>query len=231
MIKKIRHGNSVIQYDLIKSKRRKTSQIIVTPDGITVRVPQTKTATDVEKIMQEKIQWICKKQLYFARHKKASFSMNGKLLVLGKEYEICVIPSSKKKTRLVRNTIEFHVPQNTHSNEQIEAQYQTYLDQRASVLFPRLVRELARKVDSSPTKINIKHLKTRWGSATHTGEINLNSNLMKTPKRIITYVILHELCHFKIKEHSHHFWNMVAQHMPEYKVCIKWLEENGIKIT
>ncbi len=40
MIKKVKYGNSVIQYDLIKSKRRKTSQITVTLDGVTVRTPK-----------------------------------------------------------------------------------------------------------------------------------------------------------------------------------------------
>ena len=90
---------------------------------------------------------------------------------------------------------------------------------------------MAKKVGTFPTKINIKHLKSRWGSSTHTGEINLNFNLIKAPKNIITYVILHELCHFKIKEHSHHFWSMIAKYMPEYETYTKWLELNAIKIT
>jgi len=61
MIKKIKYGNSVIQYDLIKTKRRKTSQITVTSDGVTVRTPQTKTTNDVRNMIQERLQWIFKK--------------------------------------------------------------------------------------------------------------------------------------------------------------------------
>ena len=49
MKRQVKYGNSVIQYDLIKTKRRKTSQITVTSDGITVRTPQTKSTTDVKK--------------------------------------------------------------------------------------------------------------------------------------------------------------------------------------
>lgn len=231
MIKKIKYGNSVIQYTLIKSKRRKTSQITVTSDGVTVRTPQTKTIADVKRIIQERVQWIFKKQLHFAKQKKQVFSIKSTLSVQGKDYKIHIIPNSTEKTRLDGNRIEFHVPKKKHAIKQIKAQYQTYLEKRAKALFPKLVQELARKVGITPAKINIKQLKDRWGSATLSGEINLNSNLMKAPRNVIKYVILHELCHFKIKEHSHHFWNLISKHMPEYEESVKWLEVNGIRIN
>src|SRR5215212_6111615 len=40
------------------------------------------------------------------------------------------------------------------------------------------------------------------------GVINLNLNLLKTPEEVIDYIILHELCHLKIRSHSHHYWDM-----------------------
>ena len=70
MIKKIKYGNSVIQYDLFKSKRRKTSQITVTSEGVTVRTPQTKTTDDIKNMIQQRLQWIFKKQLEFKDRKK-----------------------------------------------------------------------------------------------------------------------------------------------------------------
>ena len=231
MIKKIKYGNSVIQYTLIKSKRRKTSQITVTSDGVTVRTPQTKTTNDVRNMIQQRLQWIFKKQLHFAKQKKSIFSIKSSLTILDKDYKIQIITNSAEKTRLIDNTIEFHIPQKKYTTKQIQAQYQTYLEKRAKVLFPKLVKNLARKVGKSPTKTNIKQLKDRWGSATPTGEINLNSNLIKAPRTVIKYVILHELCHFKIKEHSPRFWNLVEQHIPNYTESVKWLEVNGIKIT
>ena len=231
MIKKIKYGNSVIQYDLIKSKRRKTSQITVTSNGVTVRIPQTKSTADIKNMIQQRLQWIFKKQLHFTKQKKPIFSIKLTLSIQGKDYKIHIIPNSTEKTRLVGNTIEFHIPQKRHKTKQIKAQYQTYLEQRAKALFPKLVQDLVRKVGVHPTKINIKQLKDRWGSATPNGAINLNSSLMKAPRNVIRYVILHELCHFKIKEHSPRFWNLVSKHMPKYEESVKWLEVNGIRIN
>jgi predicted metal-dependent hydrolase len=81
-----------------------------------------------------------------------------------------------------------------------------------------------------PKKIGIKKLKNRWGSLTPSGTINLNVNLLKTPSDIIDYMILHELCHFEIKEHSHYYWDLVYKHMPNYQEKIDWLNINGINL-
>jgi predicted metal-dependent hydrolase len=76
-------------------------------------------------------------------------------------------------------------------------------------------------------QIIIKSLRNRWGSLTSNGNINLNFNLLKAPEDVIDYIVLHELCHLKIKEHSHHYWNLVYKFMPNYHEKIEWLRVNG----
>ena len=55
MKRQVKYGNSVIHYDLIKSKCRKTFQIIVTTEGVTVRTPQTKSTTDVKNMIEQRL--------------------------------------------------------------------------------------------------------------------------------------------------------------------------------
>ena len=62
---------------------------------------------------------------------------------------------------------------------------------------------------------------------TKEGSINLNVNLLKAPEDVIDYIILHELCHLKIKEHSHHFWDFLRKSMPNYQDKRDWLNRNG----
>ncbi|MFL6419521.1 MAG: M48 family metallopeptidase [Nitrososphaeraceae archaeon] len=83
----------------------------------------------------------------------------------------------------------------------------------------------AKKVGVKVERITIKHLKNRWGSMTKQGSINLNVNLVKAPEDIIDYIILHELCHLKIKEHSYHYWDHVRRYMPNYQKKIEWLNK------
>jgi len=76
-------------------------------------------------------------------------------------------------------------------------------------------------------KIIIKNMKGRWGGITKHAGINLNSNLIKAPEDVIDYIIIHELCHFKIKGHSHHFWELLKSYYPRYEDAVKWLDTNS----
>ena len=60
--------------------------------------------------------------------------------------------------------------------------------------------------------------------------LNLSEDLTKAPKSVIDYVVLHELCHIKIREHSFKFWELVGKYMPEYEKQKEWLEYNGKSI-
>ena len=104
-------------------------------------------------------------------------------------------------------------------------------DEKSHQLFETKVAKLSKKVRMKPNKINIKDLKNRWGSATSDNTINLNLNLIKAPRTVIDYVIIHELCHLKMKGHSSKFWSMVQKYMPNYEDQRRWLEINNIIVS
>jgi predicted metal-dependent hydrolase len=89
------------------------------------------------------------------------------------------------------------------------------------------VDKYSKKLGVKVERIIIKNLKNRWGSMTNEGSINLNVNLLKAPEDVIDYIILHELCHLKIKEHSYHYWDNVRRYMFNYQEKIAWLKASG----
>jgi predicted metal-dependent hydrolase len=62
---------------------------------------------------------------------------------------------------------------------------------------------------------------------TESGVINLNYMLMKAPQPIIDYIIIHELCHLKIKSHSHNFWLLLSRYVNDHKKKEQWLSDNS----
>lgn len=174
MIGKIKYGNSVIQYNVIKSNRRKTSEIQVDNGGVVFRVPAKKTSSEIKKTIESKKQWIYKKQLEFAKR-----------------------PHDVKARKYTKSFVQ------------------------------RRIRYFSGKLQVTPQKIVFKKLRGRWGSTTKDNTINLSVDLLKAPKSVIDYVVLHELCHIRIKEHSHQFWNLVHRFMPDYEQRKEWLDLNG----
>ena len=75
MKQKIHFGKSIIEYSVIKSKRTKTSQIVVDKDNVIVRTPFMKSKSEIQDIIKEKAHWIYKKQLEFKKRKNSVYKI------------------------------------------------------------------------------------------------------------------------------------------------------------
>lgn len=97
------------------------------------------------------------------------------------------------------------------------------------ILIPRL-KHLAEKHGFKYNRVALRNQKTRWGSCSSKNNINLNINLASLPQDLMDYVILHELTHTKIKNHSKDFWNHLATHTPNPKQQNKELRNYAIHL-
>lgn len=75
-------------------------------------------------------------------------------------------------------------------------------------------------------KISITNARHRWGSCNGIANLCFTWRLIMAPLEIIDYVIVHEIFHIEVKNHSKDFWQKVESFIPEYKKCRKWLTEN-----
>lgn len=75
--------------------------------------------------------------------------------------------------------------------------------------------ELAERFGFMYNKVTIRNQKTRWGSCSANGNISLNMNLVALPAELIDYVLLHELMHLKVRNHSAVFWSELQSLMPD----------------
>ena len=89
------------------------------------------------------------------------------------------------------------------------------LKHEAEELLPARLRALAELHGFEFKSVEIKRLRSRWGSCNHLKEIVLNCFLMQLPWHLIDYVLLHELVHTRIMAHGPKFWQELEQYVPE----------------
>ena len=68
-------------------------------------------------------------------------------------------------------------------------------------------------------------MRSQWGSCSAVGRISLNTHLIKTPDRLIDYVVLHELCHLRHHDHGRRFYGLMSRHMADWQLSLIHISE------
>ena len=86
------------------------------------------------------------------------------------------------------------------------------LRRQAKAQLPARLAEFASRYGFTYNRVTIKHNSTNWGSCSSKGNINLNLSIMRLPRILQDYVLLHELCHLRHQDHGHAF-HLLLEHL------------------
>jgi len=219
-----------IQIDTLIRSNRRTIALILERDGsLTVRAPKRAAMRDIQNFIHEKADWIERsreKLKAIVTVPKKEFADGETFLFLGKDYELRLIPHQ-------RQTLHFDsgFTLKASARPRGEAVFTQWYRSQALTIFTERVTYYATLHGFSPKQVKVNSAKTRWGSCSTNGTINFSWRLVMAPLDVIDYVVIHELVHLRIKNHSQKFWQAVAQLCPEYKSHKKWLRDHGEKLT
>jgi predicted metal-dependent hydrolase len=99
----------------------------------------------------------------------------------------------------------------------------------------RLARDLVRETVAKEAlrigvrcrRISIRDTSSRWGSCSSKGALSFSWRLALAPRRILDYVVVHELCHLVHLDHSRRFWSLVERVRPDFREQRDWLSDHG----
>jgi len=90
-----------------------------------------------------------------------------------------------------------------------------------------ILPEWTRTLRVSPAAVNIKSVRTLWGSCSAKGSLTFCTRLALVPFDLLEYTVVHELCHLLHMDHSRAFWDEVAKHIPDFKKRRALLRESA----
>ena len=228
---KIIYDNDLLEFQIIRTlRRKKTNEIVIEYGTVYVRTSTSTSIKEIESLVSKKAKWIIQKikeqENPDAVIKVPKYQNNSTLPYLGRNCRLRIIEYNS--SQLSFSNDEFIIYTNKRNVKRI---YEQWLFHMAYPIITPLIVKYAKLLNVSPKKIILKKLKSRWGSATHRNIINLNIHLLKAPLHVIEYVVLHELSHLIERNHSKRFWQIVSDNMDDYKSKIRWLKVNGPYIT
>lgn len=210
---------------LIRSKRRTIALIVERDGSLTVRAPKRAAVVDIHSFILEKQEWIIRMRERFRalpEAPKREYKDGEVFSFLGSEYELRLVNPQ-------RPALKFEDGFKLGSTAQPRAERlftQWYKEQALAVISER-VDAFSAEYGFSPKQVKISSAKTRWGSCSPDGTLNFTWRLVMAPLEVVDYVVVHELAHLRVKNHSSRFWREVEKILPEYKERRKWLRDHG----
>ncbi|MFQ5652417.1 MAG: M48 family metallopeptidase [bacterium] len=200
--------------------------------GVHVSVPKTMSLKNAEVIVRSKTDWIVKSLRKVREFESRAIVYDGTKEVRTREHKLDVRPAQvgEATATVTANLIKVRYPQDVEvTDPRVQAVIRAGLDaayrQEAEAYLPLRVRELARLHGFRYKRVFIKNHKSRWGSCSAVNNINLSLHLLRLPEEVIDYVILHELVHTEIKNHSEAFWARLQEVCPKVKSLKRRLRE------
>jgi predicted metal-dependent hydrolase len=163
---KIQYGTTTIPYHIIKSKRVKTSEIIVDSNKVTIRTPLDKSLSDIERIISGKASWILKKQKEYKEAIpqiiKPTYREGSTLPYLGRNYPLRIIKNQPKyNIKFVYREFIIGIKSSKHSPAKIKELYQNWLMEKTQLIFKNKVEKYSKNLGVKVERIVIKNLKNR----------------------------------------------------------------------
>ena len=150
----------------------------------------------------------------------------GKVLYLGNlcEAELTLNTEQKQPTVILADN-KFYITL-TSKEQNPSALCEDFLRRQALDFLTARAKELAAKMEVTFNNLTVKDQKSLWGSCSQKNNLNFSYRLIKMPRAVIDYLVVHELAHLLHFDHSTDFWATVEKFIPDYKQHRRWLNNN-----
>jgi len=211
MATKVVYFKSIGEVIFFRNRRSRRLKISVKPDkSVLVSYPMLATEKEVMSFLIKSEDWIISQQQRLAGSETVYADGS---VINTKLYTIHLLSGEDREIEKNGKTIKITVKD--FRSEQDRQMINSVLTQvygiEARQILPGRLRQLAAKHNFVYNRVTIRNNKRRWGSCSSKNNISLNLHMMKLPYELIDYILLHELVHTEIKNHSSRFWGKLNQ--------------------
>ncbi len=206
--------------------------------GVTVRAPFWLPAFAIKKFVEEKSDWIMKHlSVRSPRPEEKKYEHGEKHLFFGREYPLNIIESDtpgRTRVEINEEILTASVYKGYVGPKRItelkDGMLRWYLETGILVITEK-VNYYSEQIGVDYSRIDIKKVSSIWGSCSPDNKLCFNRKLIMAPHEIVNYVVIHEVCHMVHRNHSSHFWGLVAKFDPRYKEHRRWLHRNHLLLS
>ena len=203
-------------YSVRASKRARRLTIKVSSwGGVEVVIPVKFKRSEIPQILQSKAEWIRKSLEKTSPVEDLKSPTTVRLSLLGETWEIRYYPSGDKTVNISELDGERLLLYGPVGDPATVAQtLNQWLQKRAKAVLVPWLEQLSAQLSLPFERVSVRRQRTKWGSCSAEKSISLNRNLLFLETPLARYVLVHELCHGRILDHSDRFWGLLETFEP-----------------
>lgn len=224
-----------IHYQLLPGADRQTTDIVIERDGVvSVRPPLRMTPEQADETVFSKRMWIYRNLAEWRNLNAARIVrewVNGEsFLYLGSSYRLSMVDEQDEPLKLKDGRFQLRRALIEQDGRLAQAAFEQFYKEKGLVRIQQRVSHFAPRVGVQPGEVHVKDLGYRWASCLPTGAMHFHWKCLMAPLTVIDYIVVHELCHMRHRDHSEAFWNEVDKVLPQYRERKEWLRERGANL-
>lgn len=216
----VKYGSTTISYSFLEKDGLKSHYISVQKD---VGVVLKGKAIPVEKANQfilKKAKWILDKLELVKSIGDDDVVTGSRIQYLGRKYYVEVFINDeldKINIDFTESKFKVSAPKSLNNQEELKAAFEAFFRLKAKEKIAPRVRKWSKETGLEHQELKFVKMEKRWGSCTPSNNILINIEAVKLPFSLIDYLIVHELVHTRIKNHSKEFWAELSKYMHNWK--------------
>ncbi len=216
-------------YGLIRQDRKTLSLTVEPCLDIILKVPHEADDERIEKFLRKKWMWLNKQLMFFEKYRRKHYQkayVSGEsFYYLGRQYKLLVVSGEKNGVVLSKGKLTITTIRPVDDSRFNRTLLDRWFKKRRHIVYNERYTEMLKNFDYSFTpELTIRVMARRWGSYIKGERIILNPLLIHAPKEAIDYVITHELCHMKYKNHDAKFYQLLETKFPGWRKTKEKLE-------
>ena len=198
-----------------------------------IQVPFYTPQADIDRFLKEKNQWLQQKilqqQVRKDDQRARAFIPGERFPYLGETYMLKIDDRADAGDALTFTGREFLLQH--HALSGIRILFHLWYQKQARLHLAERVRHFSVLMGLSPRRVIVNNARSRWGSCSPDDRLTFAWRLIMAPPSVIDYVVIHEMSHMKIRNHSRDYWHLVEQILPDYKKQRGWLKDHGHRLA
>jgi len=230
----LRIGRTEIPYDLRRSATASERRITVTPGHVEVLALTNDDDEAVAGFLDRKRQWVFNtvrkmERVTADRHSVPRFMTGSKIPYRGRKMPLTVRRTDAERIAVAyRNGFIVDLPHwaGQDADHLVASELKHWLKQRARRDVNEIAADYRKRFGLVPRSVRVADFAHGWGSCGPEGKILINWHLIFAPRKVLQYVVAHELAHLRHRSHGPEFWSYLGYILPDFSPSRSWLERH-----